>query len=252
MVDTAGGAFRRQRLLIVDDDAAIVRNWTHLLSAHVDVASVGCFEMAWQATEPEVWRAEPFDYVFLDLRLPDGNGADILSRLDDAEPRPAVAVISGFLDAHEALTIHGHCVIAVPKPADRQVLLGVIAILEESRSGGSLVGRYAAAYGLSPQETRLLLAATREATDKEAADELGCTHATVRSYWRRIFEKTGRGSAREVITELFQFALAPRPSRANHASIVPAPESSTRVTRPLVSARADPESANKQPKRTRC
>ena len=219
MMDTAGGAFRRQRLLIVDDDAAIARNWTRLLSAHVDVASAGCFEAAWQMTEPEIWRAEPFDFVFLDLRLPDGNGADLLGRLNDAEPRPAVAVVSGFLDAHAALTIHRHCAIALSKPADGRVLLGIIAILEESRSGGSLVRRYAAAYGLSAQETRLVLAATREATDKEAADELGCTHATVRSYWRRIFEKTGRGRARDVIADLFHFALASRLSPANHVSL---------------------------------
>jgi hypothetical protein len=58
------------------------------------------------------------------------------------------------------------------------------------------------------------MCAAREARNEEAADELGCTHATVRSYWRRIFEKTGRSSAREVITLLFRFAVAP--ARRNH------------------------------------
>jgi len=209
MTAARGSDVTRPRLLIIEDDAAVVRNWFHLLGGRFDVASVESFEAAWRATDPESWDADPFHYVLLDLRLPDGNGVDLLDRLNAADPRPSVAVISGFLDAHQALAIHGRCAIAVPKPADREVLLGVLAILEGARSGGSLIASFADAHGLSSQETRLLLAAAREATNEEAADELGCTNATVRSYWRRIFEKTGRRSAREVITQLFRFAIAP-------------------------------------------
>jgi DNA-binding NarL/FixJ family response regulator len=225
------------RLLAVDDDGAVTKNWNYLLSQHVELVAAGSFEEAWSATDAETWRANTFDYVFLDLQLPDGNGADLLDRVNALEPRPGVAVISGYIDAHQALAIHGRCAIAVPKPADREVLLGVLAILDEARSGGSLIESFASEYQLSPQETRLLLAAAREASNEEAADELGCTNATVRSYWRRIFEKTGRGSAREVITHLLRFALAPKASPSSRTSSRPAPPSQTMRVRSPVKAR---------------
>jgi DNA-binding NarL/FixJ family response regulator len=195
-------------LLIIDDDERVLKNWRRLLADSVAIAAATTFEAGWTATEQARWHERPFDYVFLDLQLPDGNGKDLLGRLNAVEPRPAVAVISGFLDAHEALTIHSQCVIAVPKPADRDVLLGLLALLEGSRSGASLIARFATEYALSPQETRLLMAAANETRNEDAADQLGCTHATVRSYWRRIFVKTGRSSAREVITLLFRFAMS--------------------------------------------
>ena len=216
----------KRRVLVIEDDEAIVRTWKRLLCAQFELEVAATFEAAWQKTEQERWVKSPFDFVLLDLRLPDGNGADILERLNTCEPCPAVAVISAFLDAHLAVTIHGRCAIAVPKPADQEVLLGILAILEESRSGGSVVLRFASAHGFSAQETRLLFAAAREATNEEAADELGCTHATVRSYWRRIFEKTGRHSAREVITHLFRFAIAPRPPKEQPAVSIERPPSS--------------------------
>jgi DNA-binding NarL/FixJ family response regulator len=212
MAQSNGGrAAPRARLLAIDDDRAVTRNWEHLLEEHVELVTVTSFEAAWFATENDTWRTEPFDYVLLDLRLPDGNGVDLLDRLNALDPRPAVGVVSNDLDAHRSLAVHGRCAVAVPKPADREVLLTVLAILEDATSGGSLVQSFASKYQLSPQETRLLLAAARDASNEEAADELGCTHATVRSYWRRVFEKTGHGSAREVITHLFRFALAPKP-----------------------------------------
>jgi len=207
----------------------VVRNWTHLLDGHVDLVNAASFEAGWRATEPEVWRTDHFDYVFLDLRLPDGNGGDILDRLNSLEPRPGIAVISAFLDAYQALAIHGRCAIAVPTPADQEVLLAILAILAESRTGGSLIASFAAQHGLSPQETRLLSAAAREASNEDAAEELGCTSATVRSYWRRIFEKTGYRSARDVITHLFRFALAPRRPPTSLA-----PHSFTRVAAPAI------------------
>jgi DNA-binding NarL/FixJ family response regulator len=54
------------------------------------------------------------------------------------------------------------------------------------------------------------LAAVRYADNEQAADALGCSSATVRSYWRRIFEKTGHTRARDVMAELFRFALTDR------------------------------------------
>ncbi len=194
------------RVLVVDDDEALVRQWQRLLRADAVLISVPTFAGGWQRTEPEAWRADPCHHVFLDLRLPDGDGADLLPRLRELEPRPSIAVITGLLDAQRTLELRGRCAIAIPKPADGDVLRGILAILERDRRGGSAVLEFAATYRLSNQETRLLDAAVQELTNEQAAEVLGCAHSTVRSYWSRIFEKIGCHSERDVVSRLLRFA----------------------------------------------
>jgi len=194
------------RVLVVDDDEALVRQWQRLLRGDAVLISVPTFAGGWQRTDPDVWRSDPYDHVFLDLRLPDGDGADLLPRLRELEPRPSIAVITGLLDAQRTLELRGRCAIAIPKPADGDVLRGILAILERDRRGGSAVLEFAAMYRLSNQETRLLDAAVQELTNEQAAEVLGCAHSTVRSYWSRIFEKIGCHSERDVVSRLLRFA----------------------------------------------
>ncbi|HLO27212.1 MAG TPA: response regulator, partial [Geobacteraceae bacterium] len=40
----------------------------------------------------------PFDVVFLDVRMPDGNGLDILPRLKDVPSSPEIVIMTGFGD----------------------------------------------------------------------------------------------------------------------------------------------------------
>jgi len=211
---------RRGRILAVEDDERIVKNYERLLAEHATIVRALTFEAAWQKTEVAVWRENPCEHVLLDVRLPDGNGLDLLDRLTALEPRPTVAVVTGYLDSQQALLLHGRCVIAVPKPADRDTLLGVLAVLERARSGHGVVEDFARSYQLSFQETRLLVAAAREATNEEAAGELGCSPSTVRTFWTRIFEKTGRRSARDVIALLFRFAVNPSLVPPRHDSYI--------------------------------
>ena len=194
------------RVLVIDDDEAHVRQWQRLLKDDAVLLSVPTFQGGWQRTDPEAWRADPFDYVFLDLSLPDGDGSNLLSRIYELEPRPSVALITGLLDAQRTLELRGRCAIAIPKPADRDVLRGILAVLERDRRGGSAVLEFAALYRLSNQETRLLDAAVQELTNEQAAEVLGCAHPTVRSYWSRIFEKIGCHSERDVVARLLRYA----------------------------------------------
>ena len=204
------------RVLVVDDDEALVRQWQRLLREDAVLVSVPTFQDGWQRTEPEAWRADPCDHVFLDLSLPDGDGANLLPRIRELDPRPSVAVITGLLDAQRTLELRGRCAIAIPKPADGDVLRGILAVLERDRRGGSAVLEFAAMYRLSNQETRLLDAAVQELTNEQAAEVLGCAHSTVRSYWSRIFEKIGCHSERDVVSRLLRYAqesnARPKPS----------------------------------------
>lgn len=79
-------------------------------------------------------------------------------------------------------------------------------IVKEKRD--ELVASFASEYRLSPRESALLLCVVTGRNNDEAAAELGCSRATVATYWNRIFCKVGRHCQRDVICELLDLALA--------------------------------------------
>jgi two-component system NtrC family response regulator len=50
----------------------------------------------------ETTLSEPFDVVFLDIHLPDGNGLDILQRIRDGVSSPEIIIITGYGDSNGA------------------------------------------------------------------------------------------------------------------------------------------------------
>jgi len=82
------------RILIIDDDESIC----HVLSRTVkrmgcEAASVGTLAAGVAAA-----RSSHFDIVFLDVKLPDGNGLAILGELTATPAQPAVIIITGMGD----------------------------------------------------------------------------------------------------------------------------------------------------------
>src|SRR5829696_5682023 len=85
----------RTRVMLVDDQV----DFRHLMSALLDrepdlevVAQAGSLAEARSHAA-----AVSFDVAVLDLGLPDGNGADLISELGRASPGAAVLVLSGSL-----------------------------------------------------------------------------------------------------------------------------------------------------------
>ena len=195
------------RVLVVDDDEPLVRQWQRLLEEDAVLVSVPTYEGGWERTDREI-------VAFRSVRLrlsrspvcPTAMARISCRAFTNLDPKPAVAVITGLLDAQRTLELRNRCAIAIPKPADGDVLRGILAILERDRRGGSAVREFAATYRLSNQETRLLDAAVQELTNEQAAEVLGCAHSTVRSYWSRIFEKIGCHSERDVVARLLRYA----------------------------------------------
>ena len=66
---------------------------------------------------------------------------------------------------------------------------------------------FSAKYRLSPREEALLLCAISGKNNDEAAVILGCSRATIATYWNRIFSKVGRRSQRDVFCELLTFVI---------------------------------------------
>src|SRR6185312_12368596 len=66
---------------------------------------------------------------------------------------------------------------------------------------------------LTPRELELLTLAASGCTDKEAAEELGLSVQTVRSYWRNIKRKRGGSTRSKIIADELKSAVTPDVTR---------------------------------------
>ncbi len=60
--------------------------------------------------------------------------------------------------------------------------------------------KFCAAHALSGRQAEIVRMALQGCNRKATAAEIGCSVKTVEGYWRRIYEKTGAGSEREVVS----------------------------------------------------
>ena len=86
------------KILIIDDDELICTTLTRLVrgKGHDATSALGMVEGLRQATE------QPFDVVFLDVRMPDGNGLDLLPKIEALPAAPEVIIMTGFGDPNGA------------------------------------------------------------------------------------------------------------------------------------------------------
>jgi DNA-binding NtrC family response regulator len=89
-----------EKVVVVDDDPTIRRSLELQLKgkrlAVALCASIGEAERA-------VAR-EPFDLMFVDVRLPDGNGTDLLARLNSQPRKPIIVMMTGHGSVESAVT----------------------------------------------------------------------------------------------------------------------------------------------------
>lgn len=86
-------------LLVIDDEASIRRLIEKELAS--DRRIVRSAETI--ATGLSLFRQEQFDVVVLDMRLPDGNGMDVLVQLQEMAPEVQVIIVTGHGDVDNAV-----------------------------------------------------------------------------------------------------------------------------------------------------
>ena len=86
------------RILIIDDDDIMCSTLSRLVKRmdHTPVCANSCAEGL------QVASSDDFDVVFLDVRLPDGNGLDLLPRIETVPSMPEVIIMTGFGDPNGA------------------------------------------------------------------------------------------------------------------------------------------------------
>lgn len=86
------------RILIIDDDDTICSSLSFVVKrmGHEAVCANTL------GAGLELANSQPFDVVFLDVRMPDGNGLEILPKIEETPSSPEIIIITGFGDPHGA------------------------------------------------------------------------------------------------------------------------------------------------------
>ncbi len=117
-------------ILIIDDEPTLCQVLSRILRemGHEVVSAHDA------ATGLEAARGEAFDLVFLDVRLPDGSGLDILPELRQTASQPEVIIITGDADADGAeLAIKNGAWDYLKKPVTPQNIRLVVTRVKQYR-----------------------------------------------------------------------------------------------------------------------
>ncbi len=81
-----------EKIIVLEDDLIVRKNLEHQLrQRRYDVASCSTI-----ASAQEYLTKDNFDLVFLDVRLPDGDGTDLLKAIQQRPQKPLVVITTGF------------------------------------------------------------------------------------------------------------------------------------------------------------
>jgi DNA-binding response OmpR family regulator len=120
--------------VLVVEDNALVTSATRIL---LEDAGFRVTTAARLADAYSVVRSDRPDAVLLDLRLPDGDGLSLLSRLrEEGVPLPVVAALTGRDEPEiRARCLRAGCAAVLVKPVDARALAPTVRSLLEESSG---------------------------------------------------------------------------------------------------------------------
>lgn len=120
LIEEISSVVQKPLVLVVDDDAEFCTNlWEILREREYRVATAESEEEAIAVVE-----SAPCDVAIVDLRLGNGDGRTVISRLRNQHATAKVIVVSGFIDELNAADSLWAC---LRKPVDTEQLLQIVA-----------------------------------------------------------------------------------------------------------------------------
>lgn len=176
---------------IVDDDSRLREALTGLLrSMSYETMEHPSIETFLRSEKPD--RA---GCVLVDVRLPDGNGLDLQSRMAGQGVRQPVIIMTGYGDiAMSVRAMKAGAVDFLTKPVrDQDLFDAVVAAvsrdqerLGEQEDRSDLERRYAS---LSPRERQVMALVTAGRLNKQVAADLSLSEATVKTHRKSAMQK---------------------------------------------------------------
>ena len=126
----------KKSILIVDDDKAILKSLKEILE--LEGYSVDTAETGQEATKAS--KEKYFNLALLDIKLPDMEGTELLSKLYESEPRIMKIMLTGYPSLENAIkSVNLRADAYLTKPVKRAELLKVIADkLKEQEEAGRM------------------------------------------------------------------------------------------------------------------
>jgi two-component system NarL family response regulator len=188
----------RIRVLIVDDHKVVRVGLATMIGRERDMEVVA--EAADGPAALAAYAAHRPDVVLLDLRLPDMDGAQIITRLRKSDPQAKIIVLTSY-DSDEDIFR------AVEAGARGYLLKGAFpeGILEEAirtvHAGSRLIPPAVAdrladrlgAPSLTPREIAVLELVARGLSNREIGAALSTSAGTVKTHLERVYAKMGVG-----------------------------------------------------------
>ena len=201
------------RIVIVDDDAIVVRSLSIILSAEKDIEVVGCGTSGGEAVA--LFDELAPDVVLMDIQMPAGDGLAAAERILGTDPGARVVFLTTFSDDDyivRALRMgaRGYLIkqdVSTIAPALRSVMAGQSVLEGEvlaraaalSPTGGAGTGVCRADKGREDEALSALTAREREVvraiadglSNAEVAERLFVSEGTVRNHISAILAKLG-------------------------------------------------------------
>lgn len=210
-------------LLCVEDNQAFASWLEESARVHPDIAFVDTAETL--AAAQDALRERRYDIVAIDLRLPDGDGSDLL-RDPNLQGRKIVVTVAG----DEASVVH-----AISLGADGYVLkddANLFDAIVDAGHGNSPLSPSVASFilkqvresttleksgalrpntnnGLSPREIEILQTLATGHTYSETASKLGISHHTVADHIKSIYRKLAVNSSAAAVYKGIAAGLLP-------------------------------------------
>lgn len=201
----------RIKILIVDDHRVVRAGIAAILNEHEDFCVIG---EAGSVAEAIACLPQTPDIVLMDMRLPDGSGAEACRQIKAARPETRVVVLTSF--AEEALVFEAIAAGAdgyLLKDSDDQALISSLQTVFTGKQVMSpavtqlVIGRGRTANQtrpeplkfLTPRELYMIKLVSEGCTYKEVAARLGLAEKTVRNSISLMLDKLGLESRSQLI-----------------------------------------------------
>jgi DNA-binding NarL/FixJ family response regulator len=212
MTEESQRAQRPIRVVMVEDEPTILAQQRRLLAAYTEQIEIVGTARDGKSALAAIERHTP-DVVLLDLGLPDIDGIEVTRRVKARWPEIDLLIFTIFDDEARVLEAvqagaSGYLLKGVPaeRMVEALVDVGAGGSVIQPKLARSLLRRLQAApqdaqTRLTARETEILNLIAKGMSNRQAAETLGISRATVRTHLEHIYGKLEVSSRTEAVTE---------------------------------------------------
>lgn len=185
-------------VLIIEDNELLVRSISRVFSDNFDLRIAGSVTEA----RRKLLSLHELDAMIVDVKLPDGNGLDVIEEVRKSCHALPIVVITGYYSPEISLRVLTLSAGLLLKPFEKrhlEMIRDYLARLPKSELfHGDTVGHAELYRNLSEKQREVIELALEDNDRESMCKQLEVSRNTLKTYIRRILDKSGAKSLREV------------------------------------------------------